>query len=50
MNVWRENEIGDDVIRGLIDASLTDEQHDALFSDEFANEGMFDAAQEGRLI
>ena len=47
---WRENEIGDDVIRGLIDASLTPEQHDALFSDEFANEGMFDAVQEGRLI
>ena len=41
-NVWRENEIGDDVIRGLIDTSLTPEQHDALFSDEFANEGMFD--------
>ena len=49
-NVWRENEIGDDFIRSLIDAALTPEQHDALFSDEFANEGMFDAAQEGRLV
>ena len=49
-NVWRENEIGDDVIRGLIDTSLTPEQHDALFSDDFANEGMFDSVQEGRLV
>jgi len=49
-NVWKENEIGDAVLRGLIDTPLSDDQHDALFSDEFAGERMFDAAQHGRLI
>ena len=49
-NVWKENEIGDAVLRGLIDTPLSDDQHDALFSDDFAGEGLFDAGQEGRLI
>jgi type I restriction enzyme R subunit len=49
-NVWKENEIGDAVLRGLIDTPLSDDQHDALFSDDFAGEGLFEAGQEGRLI
>ena len=49
-NVWKENEIGDAVLRGLIDTPLSDDQHDALFSDDFAEEGLFEAGQEGRLI
>lgn len=50
-NKWRENEIGDEVIRKLIDASLSDEKRDVIFSDEFAaSESFMDIAESGRLI
>lgn len=49
-NVWKESEIGDDIVRGLIDAPLSDDQHASLFSDDFVGEGAFDSVQHGRLI
>ena len=49
-NVWKENEIGDAVLRTLIDTPLSNDQHDVLFSDDFAGEGLLEAGQEGRLI
>jgi type I restriction enzyme R subunit len=51
-NTWREKEIADNTIRSIIDSTLSEEDHRAIFSERglASSESFMDKAEEGRLI